>query len=183
VTQQQPESARDEDRTAQFVRLLKMHERRLSGYVLSLVSNWADADEIIQDTSVRLWEQFEKFDPATDFGSWACAIAHYQILTYRRRQGRERARFSDEFAGAVADELAAEAPQISPRHHALAACLEKVTPAARAMVRAFYSGEATVADLAAKDGRSESSIYKWIATTRHFLHDCVERELREEGDA
>ncbi len=183
MTQQQSESARDEDRTAQFVRLLKINERRLSGYVLSLVPNWSDADEIIQDTSVRLWEQFEKYDPATDFGSWACTVAHYQILTYRRRRGRERARFSDEFARAVADEIASESKQMSPRHHALAECLEKVTPAARAMVRAYYSGEATVADLAATQDRSESSVYKVLATTRHFLHDCVERVLSEEGDA
>ena len=83
----------------------------------------------------------------------------------------------------MADEIASESQQISPRHYALAECLKKVAPAARAMVRAFYSGEATVADIAAKEDRSESSVYKVLATTRHFLHDCVERVLREEGDA
>jgi len=42
--------------------LLAKNERRLSQYVLALVPNWADADDLIQQTKVRLWEQFGQYD-------------------------------------------------------------------------------------------------------------------------
>ena len=60
-----------ETRVKEFVRLLGAHEQGLSGYIISLVPNWADADEIAQETKLRLWEQFEQFDRTKDFGTWA----------------------------------------------------------------------------------------------------------------
>ena len=59
-----------EIRTREFVRLLSVHEQELSGYVISLVPNWADADEVIQETKLRLWVQFDQYDAAKDFGVW-----------------------------------------------------------------------------------------------------------------
>jgi DNA-directed RNA polymerase specialized sigma24 family protein len=46
----------DESRR-QFIRLMTKHERLVYGYILSLVPNWADADEILQETNIRLWEE------------------------------------------------------------------------------------------------------------------------------
>ena len=61
------------------------YERMVYGYILSLVPNWADADEILQETNIRLWEEFEKFQPGTNFAAWAIRVAHFQVLTWRKR--------------------------------------------------------------------------------------------------
>ena len=66
---QTPENTPKPDRTAEFVRLLKQHDRRLSAYVHSLVPDWNEAEDIVQDTSVRLWEQFDKYDSDSNFCS------------------------------------------------------------------------------------------------------------------
>ena len=68
-----------------FVQLLSKCERRLNDYVLSLVPNWADAEEVLQETKLRLWQQYHEYDPTKDFGAWACTIAYYQVLTMRKR--------------------------------------------------------------------------------------------------
>ena len=73
-----------------FVRLLVEHERRLEGFILALVPNWAVAEDIAQETKLRLWEQFGQFDRNQDFGSWACTIAYYQVLSYRKSNKRSR---------------------------------------------------------------------------------------------
>src|SRR5205814_6679679 len=67
----------------QFIRLMTRHERLVYGYILSLVPNWADADEILQETNIRLWEEFEKFQAGTNFAAWAIRVAHFQVLTWR----------------------------------------------------------------------------------------------------
>ena len=72
----------DESRR-QFIRLMTRHERLVYGYILSLVPNWADADEILQETNIRLWEEFEKFETGTNFAAWAVRVAHFQVLTWR----------------------------------------------------------------------------------------------------
>lgn len=58
-----------DDRTREFLRLLGQHERRLRGFILSLVPHWADAEDIAQEVRIRLWEQFDNYDPAKDFGA------------------------------------------------------------------------------------------------------------------
>ena len=61
-------------RTADFMRLVMQHDRQWKAYVVSLVPNWADADDILQDTKLELWERFAEYDPAGDFGAWARKI-------------------------------------------------------------------------------------------------------------
>ncbi len=81
-------------RTAEFVQLLKQHDRRVSAYVYSLVLDWNDAEDIVQETSVRLWEQFDEYRVDEDFGAWACTIARYMVMAYRKRVQRDRLHFS-----------------------------------------------------------------------------------------
>ena len=63
-----------ERQTKDFLVLFQQHERQIYGYILSLVPNIASADDISQNTSLRLWERFDQFDPNKDFGAWARAI-------------------------------------------------------------------------------------------------------------
>src|SRR5690606_9661712 len=86
----------------QFVRLLASHERRIYAYILSLVPNWADADEIFQETNVRLWRDFAEFEPGTNFAAWAIRVAYYQVLTWRKRAARDQLIFDDDMVQSIA---------------------------------------------------------------------------------
>ena len=76
-------------RTADFMRLVTQHDRQWKAYVLSLVPHWADADDILQDTKLELWERFAEYDPAGDFGAWARKIILYRVMTFRSQSGRD----------------------------------------------------------------------------------------------
>ena len=93
-----------DDSRRQFIRLMTKYERMVYGYILSLVPNWADADEILQETNIRLWEEFEKFQLGTNFAAWAIRVAHFQVLTWRKKASRSRLVFDQR----VVDSLAAE---------------------------------------------------------------------------
>ncbi len=177
----QPNPSRsNDDRAAEFVRLLSVNERRLKGYILSLVPNWTDAEEIFADTNARLWEQFDQYTPTKDFGSWACTVAHYLVLAYRSRQKREKLRFSDTVVDLVAEASAESASDRDERFHFLAKCLELLDAKSRQLIRAFYSGQETVDEIADKTGRTPASVYKSVSRSRHWLHKCVEDQLHED---
>src|SRR5258706_7532681 len=113
-------------RTSDFVKRLSQTERRINGYILSLVPNWSDADEIAQETKLKLWEQFGDYDPSRDFAAWACTVAYYQVLTYRKQLSRDRARFSDEFVELVSRETERMGREMDGRHLAMEGCLKKL---------------------------------------------------------
>ncbi len=128
-----------ETRVEEFVRLLTGNERYLKSYILSLVPNLADAEQIAQETSLKLWEQFGRYDPCEgDFSAWARSIAHYQVLTFRKKLCRERIVFSSEVVEMLADRAAVRASELAGRQEALIDCLQKLPDHARELIRLYY---------------------------------------------
>jgi RNA polymerase sigma-70 factor, ECF subfamily len=169
-----------ESRSQEFVRLYQRNERKLYGYILSLVPNMAAADEISQETNLRLWEQFDQFDPHREFISWACTIAYYQVLKYRKMASRERVYFDSKVLDLLADQTARERNELAARQSYLVDCLAQLTDFKREVFRLYYSLGMTAKAVAEKLGRSAPAVEQMLVRTRHALHDCVERAIHRE---
>ena len=59
----------------QFLSLFLRSEREIFRYVAALVPNVTDAEDIVQQTAIALWEKFGSYDPAQPFTPWACRFA------------------------------------------------------------------------------------------------------------
>jgi len=180
MSEHTPTSGNHDERTKHFLRLLSKHERRLQAYILTLVPNWTDADELIQETRIRLWEQFDEFDPSKDFGIWSRTIAYFQVLTYRKRIGRENARFSAAFMESVAEEVAMQSSELDRRHVTLKDCLEKLDQKQRWILMRYYEGTESMKQIAESLGRPFEAFRKAILRTRLAVTRCVNKSL--EGD-
>ena len=56
------EHDRPPDRHELFVRLLSESHRRRLGYLVSLLRNRHDAEDVLQRASVTMWRRFETFE-------------------------------------------------------------------------------------------------------------------------
>ena len=139
-------------RSEEFASLYRQHERNLYGYVLSLIPDIAAADEICQDTSLRLWEQFEQFDTSKDFGAWARTIAYYQVLKYRKSLGRERLQFNSELLEVLADRASVRCDDLANRQSYLIECLTKLSGLKRQVIQLYYSLGMTAKERGRKTG-------------------------------
>ena len=90
------------DRTAEFLRLYTLHQPRLFAYVLTMIPKWHDAEEVLQETSVVLWQAFGQFQLGTDFRAWANKTALNQVLSFRKRHKRLAVPLSERFVEAIA---------------------------------------------------------------------------------
>ncbi len=72
----------DRQRTAEFVRLYTAHSRRIYTYLLTLLPQRADAEDVFQEVGTLLWEKFCDFTPGTNFAAWACKIAQFQAIKF-----------------------------------------------------------------------------------------------------
>ena len=169
-----------DERTKQFVRLLSQCDRVLYAYVLSLVVDLEAADEIVQETKIKLWEQFDKFEPGTNFTAWATTVAHYEVQTYRHRSQTWRERFSQNFVEAVAAEMQDMAAQQDPRRAALGQCLSGLDEKSRVFVLRCYEAGVRIQDVAEEIGRTAAATYQRLWRIRRSLHECVERKIRAE---
>ena len=55
--------------------LMARHGQRLLAYLLRLVSNEAEADDLAQETFVRIFQNRARFRPSAKFSTWLFAIA------------------------------------------------------------------------------------------------------------
>ena len=143
-----------------FVRLLGQNQRRIFLYVMSLVPNWNDAEEIIQETNLVLWREFARFELGTNFTAWACKVALHQVLAWRKRVKRNRLEFSPAFLEAVADEASAAAEDLEERSQCLARCIERLPAERRQMLRMRYSDGLAIEAIARQLERTEEAVYR-----------------------
>ena len=164
-----------------FVRLLGQNQRRIFLYVMSLVPDWNDAEEIIQETNLILWREFARFQPGTNFAAWACKVALHQVLAWRKRVRRDRLEFSPVFLEAVADEASAASEVLDERAQRLARCIERLPPEHRQLLRLRYSDGLAIDAMSRQLERTEDAVYRALSRVRRALHECVTRARLMEG--
>ncbi|MCE9557162.1 MAG: sigma-70 family RNA polymerase sigma factor [Planctomycetes bacterium] len=168
------------DRGTEFVRLLKRHDRRLAAFVHSIVPDWHEADEIVQATCVRLWEQFDQYRPDGDFGAWACTVARYLVLARQKQSQRSRLYFRAEVMGVVEAETAADEGPAQRRLVHLRECLTRLGKGSRELLARCYAPSAVIKEIADTEGRSVGSLYTALSRIRTLLQRCIEERQRQE---
>jgi RNA polymerase sigma-70 factor (ECF subfamily) len=175
------ESSDPADRHVEFVSLLNAGHRRLLGYLVSLIGNRHDAEDVLQRACVTMWRKFEHFERGTDFLAWASTVAFYEAKNFQRTAARSRLHFSDELLQTLADERVADLARTDARHEALAHCLTKLDDAGRALLETAYGEEGSVVALAERLGRAPQTLYNKLNLLRRALAECVTGRLAEEA--
>jgi RNA polymerase sigma-70 factor, ECF subfamily len=176
-----PSEREPSPRTVELLRLLGMHERSLFAYVYALTPNWEDAEEVMQQVRIRIWQEFDKYDPDKSFGSWARAIAYYLTLAYRKEKSRQREFFSDHVLEEVSRTYEALAEGSNDRHAALFRCLDKLEGNKRRIVEAYYLSAEPTGRIAERLAMTPNALRQLLFRVRKTLFECVERAMRSEA--
>lgn len=176
-------SPAETERHRHFLRSYTAHEPVLRAYVRRLVPTRTDADDILQEISVVLWEKFHDFREGGDFRAWAFGIARFEVLTWRRDQSRDRLVLDEEVVAKIAEESAADEPRLARQREALEACMRKIPDTQRALLLQAYHEGTRIQDVARDSGRSVAGFYQWLHRMRRLLLDCIRRTLAREEQA
>jgi RNA polymerase sigma-70 factor, ECF subfamily len=177
---QTPDTRTPDTRTVELLRLLGTHERGLFAYVYALTPSWQDAEEVMQQVRIRIWQDFDRYDPEKPFGSWARAIAYYQTLTYRKQKSRQREFFSEAILREVSDTYEKMADASTDRRTALLGCLDKLSDRKRHIIESYYQSPEPNANLAESLSMTQNALRQLLFRIRKILFQCIERSLRSE---
>jgi RNA polymerase sigma-70 factor (ECF subfamily) len=163
-----------------FVCLLLEHQSALLRYILPLVGNLDDAQDVFQQTALALWQKFGQYDPARPFLPFAKRFAHNEVLMHYRNKQKHTSRatfLTKELIETLAEEQAEQDPG-EPRRLALQSCLEALPEADRRLLDERYSESGKTIDrLAGETGRKANVLYKALARIRRQLLRCVSEKL------
>jgi len=167
----------------QFVELYVRNQNRVYRYVVTLVPNRADAEELFQQTNLTLWKLWDRYDPGRDFVRWACGIAHNHIRNFFRKRENKQVLLSEEIIGQLAQQRLEMEDLLEQRRVALTGCLEKLPERQRSLVERCYGGGQTIKAVAESDGRTPNVVYKLLRRIRALLYDCITEALTSGAEA
>lgn len=176
-------NASETETRKRLMSLMTRHQRQIFGYIHALVPQRADAEDILQETSLVICEKFDDFQEGTDFVAWACQIAWWNVRRARQKFARSKVVFDDEVLEAVSTTAVTMVAEVDARHEALQHCLAKLHPRDRDLLLVRYEPGGGVEAAAQRSGRTMEAAYKALARLRKLLHDCVTQRLAMEAQA
>ena len=177
-------SNRSDDATAKqqrFLSLFLRSEREVFRYVAALVPYLADADDIVQQTAITLWEKFDAYDPALPFTPWACRFALNKARQWLERRQRWQALLDNGLAEELERRREKLMPELEIRLNHLEKCLDKLPEEQRSIIEGYYFRRDDMDKLAEKSGRTIEATYKMLQRIRQTLQFCMESDAQGEG--
>ena len=168
------------ERTDEFVRLFTKDGRWIFSYILMLVHNKADAEEVFQETSITLWQKFGEFTSGSSFRAWATQVAHYKVFHYRAKKKSSPLLLDDATLEAVHDTAATMTDRLDDLHGALEKCRGKLDEIDRDLLDRRYEPGATTQSVADLLGRSPRAVDRALDRIHQALYECIRGEMSAE---
>lgn len=163
----------------EFVQLLTSHQSRLYAYVLSLLGDRTQAEDVLQETNAVLWRKAHEFTIGSNFGAWMLKVAYFQVMAHRRKLNRDRLVFDDDVLQELAQDAGNQSEQQEEKQRLLGDCIGKLNKRYQDLIRLGYTEGATLKSIAAQRGQSENAIKQALFRARAALIECVKGRLQE----
>jgi RNA polymerase sigma-70 factor (ECF subfamily) len=168
--------------TPEFIRLISGQQTAIYSYILSLHPNRVDAEDILQETNVVLWQKISEFEPGTNFRAWAFKVAYFQVLAHRQRvQRRPVLELDEPLLECLAADAAKVFEDLEDRQRALKFCVTKLARSDAEILGAHYEKEQPLAEIARAIGRSQGAIKQALLRIRRALRVCITRQMASAG--
>jgi RNA polymerase sigma-70 factor (ECF subfamily) len=166
-----------EPKSVQFFRLYNGAQKRVYAFLLMLVHNHTDAEDLLQETASILWEQYHHYDPQSSFAAWAIGIARNKALDFLKRKRTSRPLLSDDFYKDISALAESESVNTDQRVKALRDCVKKLSAENQALLHLRFEKGIPVKRISQMSQHSAEAIYKKISRIYSHLHSCIHRTL------
>lgn len=167
----------------EYLQLVTRHQASICGYIRSIAPR-LNADDVLQETNIVLWEKSGTFARGTNFKAFAFRIAHFKTLEALRRQKRDQwLQFDSDLLESIGAHMTEEESRGSGRQHALRECLKVMSETERGLIHERYTERRTVRAIAENKERTEGAMQQVFFRLRNALRTCIERKLFEEGES
>ena len=163
-----------------FACLLDKYSRPIHSLILKVVQNQEEAEELAQDTFMKVFKNLASFKGDCSFSTWIYRIAYNTAVSETRRRKREWACIDQARLANLPDSEAERMDAWEGRQEyldALTRAVGELEPEERALVTLFYYEEYSVSECAGITQMSESNIKVRLHRIRKKLYILVNTQL------
>lgn len=149
---------------------------KLYGICLRLLASESEAQEVLQDVYVTVWQKADRYDEAKASPiTWLAVMARNKAID--RLRSRKPGSDGLDAAADVADDSpsAFEIIEQGEEHGRLADCIDELEPNHGAMIRAAFLDGQTYSQLAEREAVPLGTMKSWIRRALLRLRGCLEQ--------
>jgi RNA polymerase sigma-70 factor, ECF subfamily len=126
-----------------FISMMQTHQSAVYNLCYRMLGEAGEAEDAAQETFLRAYDQFGRYDPARPLKTWLLAIAHHHCIDrLRQRRGPCLDVDNEALAESLAGQRADDDPEVralqNERNRGIQALLIRLAPEDRAMVVMRY---------------------------------------------
>lgn len=168
-----------------FTALMSMYQERVLRVILHIVGNPEDAQDLCQETFVRLYTTFGRFDPSRAFAPWLYRIATNLCLDFlRRRKARPQTLQLDPELDLRDARALGDSPEGAllrkESRQAVMGALQKLPANYRTALVLRYVDDLEYPEIASILGISEANVQMRVSRGRQRLRELL-KKLSEEN--
>lgn len=166
-------------RDERFLRLLRGSQNGIFAFILALVHNQNDADDIMQETTTVMWRKFNEFELGTNFTAWGVSIARNKVNKFFEKYRKSRQIFKGSVIKAIEELAKSKTDEANPRVDALKNCIKKLSQPARQLIQMRYDRRMSAQKTADLFDLSIHKFYRTMAKIHRSLEICIRQTLTE----
>ncbi len=161
----------------QFTTQLVAHQKYIYSFIYTLVSNRADAEDILQKTALVMCRKFSEMKSDEHFLAWSLNIARKEVYNFRRKCERSKVIFNDQAFEILMSQSDQIMNQVDQRKGALDQCLKKLNTEDRQLLQMRYEAGVTIKTIAENLDRPVQGLYKVFGRIHANLKECILKSL------
>ncbi len=165
----------------EFTRLWTKAQPAVSAFVSSMIRDYNQAEDVLQQVSIALLDNFEQYDPDRSFVAWAIGVAKLEVLSHRRKSATDRHVFDSQAIEMVADAFVDVESEFGGISEALSKCLSSVQGRTREVFDLRYAHELKPDEIAERMNMRPNHVSVLLHRARNFLRRCIKRRIMVTG--
>lgn len=165
----------------EFAALYSRVHLDLLRYILTLLPDRHQAEDVLQETARLLWHKFDQFDQERPFLPWARKFAYFEVLKHRKKYAIRTKYFADELIETIATERIEKDEMFEAGREALNDCMASMDEKSSELLIDRFSRGIALKELAARQNRTANSLYLVMHRIRQKLIRCVNNKLESQG--
>ena len=165
------------DQAEQFAALWTASQWAISAFIRTLITDYQQADEVLQRVAVALVRKFDQYDQARPFAAWAIGVAKYEVLYFRRERATDKHLFGDDIVEQIASRYEVLVEEADPLRDALKYCLDRLEGRSKRVIELRYRRGLASAVIADEMDLSAGAVRMLLCRVRETLRRCIERRI------
>jgi RNA polymerase sigma-70 factor (ECF subfamily) len=165
----------------QFAALWTSAQPTITSFIRMLISDYQQADDVLQRVAVTLVRKFDQYDPSRPFGAWAIGVAKFEVLYYRRERATDKHIFGDSVIEHIASRYEVLVEDTDPIRDALQLCLDQLKGRSRDVIELRYRRGMKSSSIAQEMTLSAGAVRMLLCRARESLRRCIERRIARQN--